>query len=57
MPLSAYEKVIAERNQAFAQLNALGISFGEDPKLSLDRIREQIRTELEKADKEDEYER
>lgn len=57
VPLYAYEQVKAERNQAFAQLNALGISFGEDPKLSLDRIREQIRTELEKADKEDEYER
>lgn len=57
VPLSVYEQVMAERNQAFAQLNALGISFGEDPKFSLDRIREQIRTELEKADKEDEYER
>lgn len=57
VPLYFYEQVKAERNQAFAQLNALGISFGEDPKLSLDRIREQIRTELEKADKEDEYER
>lgn len=42
VPLSAYEKVMAERNQAFAQLNALGISFGEDPKFTQKRIEDTV---------------
>lgn len=42
VPLSAYEQVKAERNQAFAQLNALGISFGEDPKFTQKRIEDTV---------------
>lgn len=42
VPLSAYEKVMAERNQAFTQLNALGISFGEDPKFTQKRIEDTV---------------
>lgn len=42
VPLSLYEQVKAERNQAFAQLNALGVSFGEDPKLAQKRIEDTV---------------